>query len=107
MQDQDPVPSAPQPAAVAAQPTDAAAVAAAARADAQAIVELCTLAGMPDVAMSMLASGATVDAARAFLLDAKAGAQSPEIVSAVDPAKTTAPKSNPVLQAVRRLTHKE
>jgi len=107
MQDQDTVPSAPQPAAVAAHPTDAAAVAAAARADAQAIVELCTLAGMPDAALSLLASGATVDAARAFLLDAKSGAQSPEIVSAVDPTKTTAPKSNPVLQAVRRLTHKE
>ena len=106
MQDQDPVPSAPQPAAVAAQPTDAAA-AAAARADAQAIVELCTLAGMPDVAVSLLACGATADAARAFLLDAKAGTQSPEIVSAVDPAKTTAPKSNPVLQAARRLAGKE
>lgn len=82
---------------------------AAERKRAAAIFELCTLAGMPDLAAGFISGGTPLDAISAELLAAKASRQSPEIASHVDQDKTAfaQTQSNAVLDAVRKLFSKE
>ena len=57
--------------------------------EAQEIVELCTLAGFPQDAAKHIASGATVEAVRSQLLEAKASISDAEINNTVDALSTT------------------
>jgi hypothetical protein len=79
-------------------------------AEAREIVELCTLAGMPDRAAALLAKETTPDAARQQLMEARVAEDGPEIRSHVMPNTGTAAKpqlaENPVMKAVERLAAK-
>lgn len=76
-------------------------------ADAQEIVELCALAGMPGRAPALLARQATPAEARQALIEARAAEDNREIDSHVMPDSgtraTSNPDNNPVLKAVERL----
>ena len=83
--------------------TDSAAVATAV--GAEDIVELCDIAGMPELAGAMIRDGLTLDEAKSTILDAKAkaAAEAP-IISTVGPL--AAGESNPLLEdAKKRAEH--
>lgn len=82
------------------------------RREAQAIAELCLLAGHPDQAAEFIAAGKTEGQVRTILLTLKAAQQSPEIRSTLDPDKAAATESptsphNPLIAAVKKITAKE
>lgn len=94
------------------QPTPAASVAmaqpsAGGRIEAQAIAELCLIAGSAQRTAEFLASGMTESQVRRALLDARA--EQPEIASriSVDAGTTVRPESSPVVAAVKKLATKE
>lgn len=79
------------------------------RREAQAIAELCLLAGHPDQAAQCIAAGKTEEQVRTMLLTMKAAHQSPEIRSTLDPDKAAATESptsphNPLIAAVKKIT---
>lgn len=77
---------------------------------AQAIAELCLIAGCPDKAAEFIAAGKTEADVRRLLVALKAADQAPEITSTIDPDKTAhfnAASANPLIQAVKRLVGKE
>lgn len=79
-----------------------------ARADAVAIAELCQLAGQPQRIAAFLAAGASETQVRRTLMAARA--DSAEISSVIHPDAAAAPASpeqNPLMKAVKKLTHKE
>jgi hypothetical protein len=79
-----------------------------ARADAVAIAELCQLAGQPQRIAAFLAAGTSETQVRRTLLSARA--DSVEISSVIHPDASAAPASpeqNPLMKAVKKLTHKE
>lgn len=81
---------------------------ASARADAVAIAELCQLAGQPQRISAFLAAGTSETQVRRTLLSARA--DSVEISSVIHPDASAAPASpeqNPLMKAVKKLTHKE
>lgn len=82
------------------------------RREAQAIAELCLLAGHPDKAAQFIAAGQTEAEVRQLLLSMKAAHQSAEILSAIDPDKAVETQSitsnnNPLISAVKKITAKE
>lgn len=82
------------------------------RREAQAIAELCLLAGHPDKAAQFIAAGQTEAEVRQLLLSMKAAHQSAEILSAIDPDKAIETQSlssnnNPLISAVKKITTKE
>ena len=82
------------------------------RREAQAIAELCLIAGHPDKAASFIAAGQTEAEVRQLLLSMKAANQSAEILSAIDPDKAAETQSlssnnNPLISAVKKITAKE
>lgn len=82
------------------------------RREAQAIAELCLLAGHPDKSAEFIAAGKTEADVRQLLLTMKAANQSPEIRSTIDPDKAAAAGSpaspnNPLISAVKKITGKE
>jgi signal peptide peptidase SppA len=84
------------------------AAAASAHANAVAIAELCQLAGQPQRIAAFLASGTSETQVRSTLLSARA--DSVEISSVLHPDAAAAPASpeqNPLMKAVKKLTHKE
>lgn len=80
---------------------------------AQAIAELCLIAGCPDKAAEWIAAGQTEADVRRLLVEMKAAGQSPEIVSTLDPDKAAAAphaplaSGNPLIAAVKHLIGKE
>jgi capsid assembly protease len=80
-------------------------------ADAREIVQLCTLARMPDRAVGLLGSNSSVATARETLLEARVAADAPDVRSHVMPDTGTNVKrplsANPVVQAVERMFSKE
>lgn len=74
---------------------------------AQAIAELCLIAGVPDKAAEFIAAGRTETEVRRLLVEMRAVQQSPEIVSTLDPDKPIAAGKNPLLAAVHDLIGKE
>ena len=81
---------------------------------AQAIAEMCLIAGQPTLAADFIAQGKTEAEVRRLLLEMKAASQSPEIVSTLDPDKAAAVSSaastapgNPLIAAVKHLIGKE
>lgn len=79
-----------------------------ARADAVAIAELCQLAGQPQRIAAFLAAGASETQVRRTLMAARA--DSAEISSVIHPdaaATPASPDQNPLMKAVKKLTHKE
>lgn len=79
---------------------------------AQAIAEMCMIAGCPDKAAEFIASGKSEADVRRLLVEMKAANQSPEIRSTIDLDKAAAAESptstnNPLLAAVRKITGKE
>jgi len=82
------------------------------RREAQAIAELCLLAGVPDKSAEFIAAGKREADVRQLLLTMKAANQSPEILSTLDPDKSfdaespTSP-NNPLISAVKKITGKE
>jgi signal peptide peptidase SppA len=79
---------------------------------AQAIAEMCLIAGCPDKAAEFIAAGKTEADVRKALITMKAERQSPEILSTIDPDNAAAADSptsthNPLLSAVKKLTGKE
>jgi signal peptide peptidase SppA len=79
---------------------------------AQAIAELCLIAGCPDRAAAFIAEGKTEADVRQLLLMTKTANQSAEIRSTIDPDRVAAAGSpaspdNPLIMAVRHLTAKE
>lgn len=82
------------------------------RREAQAIAELCLLAGHTDKSAEFIAAGKTEADVRQLLLTMKAANQSPEIRSTIDPDKAAAAESptspsNPLISAVKKITGKE
>ena len=79
------------------------------RGEAQAIVDLCALAGMPDLAGGFIAQGMTSDAVRRELLAKRAKSDAPEIHSQVMPGDGTrihpaqSLESNPVVASCRKI----
>ena len=100
----EPVPthSAAVPVASAAAPADTHA-----RSEAQAIAEICLIAGCPERTAEYLASSATETQVRRALLEARA--QQPEISSHItaDAGTTAKPAVSPVIAAVKKLISKE
>jgi len=81
---------------------------------AQAIAEMCLIAGQPAMAADFIAQGKTEAEVRRLLVEMKAASQSPEIVSTLDPDKAAAVSSaastapgNPLIAAVKHLIGKE
>lgn len=80
---------------------------------AQAVAELCLIAGCPDRAAEWIAAGKTEAEVRQLLVAMKAASQSPEIVSTLDPDKAAAAPhaplapGNPLIAAVKHLIGKE
>lgn len=79
---------------------------------AQAIAELCLIAGCPDKAAEWIAAGMTEAEVRQRLVAMKAAGQSPEIRSTIDLDKAAAVESttstnNPLIAAVKHLIGKE
>ncbi len=95
------------------QPIDEAASAALAqsfasgRQQAQAIAEMCLIAGQPQRTAEFLAAGLTEAQVRRSLLDARA--DQPEIASRItaDASTSTRPEHSPVVAAAKKLAHKE
>ena len=75
------------------------------RAEAQAIAELCLLAGTPARTAEFLASGFTQTQVRSALLEAKS--QQPEILSHITTEASTSSPNNLLMAATQKLTHKE
>ncbi|MFN4342882.1 MAG: S49 family peptidase [Azonexus sp.] len=77
------------------------------RSEAQAIAELCLIAGQPQRTAELLASGFTEAQVRRALLETKA--DQPEISSRItaDAGTTLRPEDSPVVAAVKKLTAKE
>ncbi|OSM07665.1 S49 family peptidase [Magnetofaba australis] len=79
------------------------------RGEAQAIVDLCALAGMPDLAGGFIAQGMTSEAVRRELLAKRAQSDGPEIHSQVMPGDGTrihpaqSLESNPVVASCRKI----
>ena len=103
--DTTPSESEPTPSPAAAAP--AAPSAAAHRADAQAIAEICLIAGCPERTAEFLASCASESQVRRVLLDARAA--QPEISSHItsDAGTTARPEASPVVAAAKKLNAKE
>ncbi len=95
------------------QPTNEAASAALAqsfasgRQQAQAIAEMCLIAGQPQRTAEFLAAGLTEAQVRRSLLEARA--DQPEIASRItaDASTSTRPEHSPVVAAAKKLAHKE
>lgn len=82
------------------------------RREAQAIAELCLIAGYPAKAAEFIAQGLNEAQVRQLLLTMKANHQSVEILSTIDPDKAVATESpssnnNPLIAAVKKITVKE
>lgn len=77
------------------------------RIEAQAIAEICLIAGSPQRTAEFLASGMTEGQVRRVLLDARAS--QPDITShiTVDAGTTLRPENSPVVAAVKKLNAKE
>ena len=77
------------------------------RADAQAIAEICLIAGCPERTAEFLASRASESQVRRTLLDARA--EQPEITSRVTPdaGTTLRPEASPIVAAAKKLNAKE
>ena len=77
------------------------------RIEAQAIAEICLIAGTPQRTAEFLASGMTESQVRRALLEARA--EQPEIASRItaDAGTTVRPESSPVVAAVKKLATKE
>jgi len=77
------------------------------RIEAQAIAEICLIAGTPQRTAEFLASGMTEGQVRRALLEARA--EQPEIASRItaDAGTTVRPESSPVVAAVKKLATKE
>lgn len=77
------------------------------RIEAQAIAEICLIAGTPQRTAEFLASGMTESQVRRALLEARA--EQPEIASRItaDAGTTVRPESSPVVAAVKKLAKKE
>ena len=83
--------------------TDSAAVATAVGAG--DIVEMCDIAGMPELAGAMIRDGLTLDEAKSAILDAKAkAAEKAPIISTVGPLATG--ESNPLLEDAKKRAQK-
>lgn len=93
-------PASPMAATLAGAPTNG-------RIEAQAIAEICLIAGTPQRTAEFLASGMTEAQVRRALLEARA--EQPEIASRItaDAGTTTRPESSPVVAAVKKLATKE
>jgi hypothetical protein len=79
---------------------------------AQAIAELCLIAGCPDKAAEFIAQGKTEADVRGLLCEAKAArSESTPIHSTITPEAGTEaserPEASPVVAAVKKLIHKE
>ncbi len=111
MEHHDPDPAAHDPVAADPKELAAAEIAAAveaARNEAQAIADLCLLAGCPEKTAGFLAQGMTQEAVREALLEYRA--QAPEIASHIDPQRRNSAASlddNPVVAAARQRAAKE
>lgn len=109
MPDTTPSESEPTPTHSAAVPVASSAAPAAthARSEAQAIAEICLIAGCPERTAEFLASRASESQVRRTLLDARA--EQPEITSRVTPdaGATLRPEASPVVAAVKKLNSKE
>lgn len=82
------------------------------RREAQAIAELCLIAGYPAKAAEFIAQGLNEAQVRQLLLTMKATQQSAEILSTIDPDKTATTESatsahNPLIAAVKKITIQE
>ena len=85
------------------------------RGEAQAIVDLCALAGLPNLACGFIAQGTTADAVRKELLAKRAqgGSNSQEIQSQVMPGDGTRMQpsqnleSNPVVASCRKIAQQQ
>jgi hypothetical protein len=98
-------------------PVDIAPLIAQARADAsrsaQAIAEICLIAGCPERAAEFIAAGVPEGAVRKVLIDAKAQKSAEQVIrSSIEPAAGTQtqpsrPEDSPVVAAVKKLVHKE
>jgi len=82
------------------------------RREAQAIAELCLIAGYPAKAAEFIAQGLNEAQVRQLLLTMKATQQSAEILSTIDPDKAAIQEStdslhNPLIAAVKKITVKE
>jgi signal peptide peptidase SppA len=98
-------------------PVDIAPLIAQARADAarsaQAIAEMCLIAGCPERAAEFIAAGAPEGAVRKALIDARAQKSAEQVIrSSIEPAAGTQtqpsrPEDSPVVAAVKKLVHKE
>lgn len=77
------------------------------RLEAQAIAEICLIAGLPQRTAEFLAAGMTEAQVRRALLEARA--EQPEIASRItaDAGTTVRPESSPVVAAVKKLATKE
>lgn len=77
------------------------------RIEAQAIAEICLIAGTPQRTAEFLAAGYTESQVRRALLEARA--EQPEIASRItaDAGTTVRPESSPVVAAVKKLAKKE
>ena len=77
------------------------------RQQAQAIAEMCLIAGQPQRTAEFLAAGLTEAQVRRSLLDARA--DQPEIASRItaDASTSTRPEHSPVVTAAKKLAHKE
>ena len=77
------------------------------RIEAQAIAEICLIAGSPQRTAEFLASGMTEAQVRRVLLDARAS--QPDITSRItlDAGTTPRPENSPVVAAVKKLNAKE
>lgn len=100
---------APSPQATHPPPTAEAAVATvvSARSEAQAIAEICLIAGAPQRTAEFLASGMTQPQVRRALLEARA--EQPEIASRItaEAGTTLRPQTSPVVAAVKKLMNRE
>ena len=78
-----------------------------ARSEAQAIAEICLIAGAPQRTAEFLASGMTQPQVRRVLLEARA--EQPEIASRItaEAGTTLRPQTSPVVAAVKKLMNKE
>lgn len=103
----DTTPSESEPAPSPAAAAPAALSAAPPRADAQAIAEICLIAGCPERTAEFLASSATEAQVRRALLEARA--HQAEISSHItaDAGTTAHPAVSPVIAAVKKLISKE
>jgi len=79
---------------------------------AQAIAELCLIAGTPEKAAEFIAAGKSEAEVRQALIEAKAArSDATPIASAITPEAGTGvsahPDASPIVQAVKKLIHKE